>query len=141
MTEVEAVRAWYQDYLGAWMAWMESGSIEDRTTFLASYAVPLLLSADGGMRAIASAEDLADQFGHLREALIGDGYARTEQRAELVTLLNASTALYTGSFVRRRHDGSAISAFGATYVIAADHQGHKIYLVAQHAEEPPSSTG
>lgn len=60
------------------------------------------------------------------------GYHSTALLHDEVTVLNAASALYRGTFSRRRADGSEINAITATYFVTDSTAGRRISAFAVH---------
>lgn len=50
-----------------------------------------------------------------------------------VTVLNTTTALYLGTFSRRRSDGGEINRLTATYLVTDGVTGRRISVLAVHS--------
>ena len=124
------VSRWFGDYLDAFAACGRGEG--DTDSLLAYYGVPLLLTTGDGFFALTSDRQVVaavqDQVDGMRAA----GYARSETLGSEVTVLNARSALYRGTFSRQRADGSEISRLTATYLVTDGAAGRRISVLAVH---------
>ena len=121
----DEVRGWFDDYLRAFAA-LGRGEQDDPRVLLAYYAVPLLLTSDEAVLALASEREVVEgiqrQIGGMRAA----GYDHSERLSSEISILNARTAIYAAEFSRRRSDGTEIGRLAATYLITAGEPGRRI---------------
>ena len=61
------------------------------------------------------------------------GYHGSEILGSEVTILNSTSALYQGTFSRRRSDGGEISRLTATYLVTDGAAGRRISVLAVHS--------
>ena len=61
------------------------------------------------------------------------GYHGSEILGSEVTVLNSTSALYRGTFLRHRSDGSEISRLTATYLVTGGTAGRRISVLAVHS--------
>jgi hypothetical protein len=61
------------------------------------------------------------------------GYHRSEILGSEVTVLNSTSALYRGTFSRRRSDGGEISRLTATYLVTDGARGRRFSMLAVHS--------
>lgn len=131
MTAEEAER-WFGEYLDRFAA-VGRGAIEDPSVLLRFYGAPLLVTSDGGAGWFADEEALHALVRGQAEAMRSSGYDASEVLSLDITVLNATSVLVRGSFVRRRADGSEIARLGATYLIADGPGGRRIAAIALQA--------
>lgn len=126
----EPVSQWFGEYLDAFAA---CGRGErDTASMLAYYGVPLLLTTDGGFYALANEDQVVAAVQQQVDGMIAGSYARSEILDSEVTVLNATSCLYRGSFSRRRSDGVEISRLSATYLVTDGPMGRRISALAVH---------
>jgi hypothetical protein len=124
------VSQWFGEYLDAFAACGRGES--DTRALLAYYGVPLLLTADDGYMALTSGDQIVSIVHKQVEGMRAAGYATTKVLASEVTLLNAKSALYRGTFSRQRRDGSEIGRLTATYLVTDGTVGRRISALAVH---------
>jgi len=125
------VSDWFDEYLEAFASACRGES--DTAALLAYYAVPLLLTTDGGFYALTTGEQVVGGVGQQVDDLHAAGYGRTEIIESDVTVLNATSALYRGTLSRQRDDGREISRITATYLITDGAAGRRISVLAVHS--------
>lgn len=124
------VSRWFGEYLEAYAA---CGRGEAETeSLLAYYGVPLLITTDEGFFAPASGAEVVAVVQRQIDGMRAAGYARTEILASEVKVLNARSALYEGTFSRRRSDGAEINRLTMTYLITTGAAGRRISAFAVH---------
>jgi hypothetical protein len=125
------VSQWFGEYLDVFAACGRGES--DTAALLGYYGVPLLITTDGGFFALTDGDQVVavmqQQVDEMREA----GYGRSEILDSQVTVLNATSALYRGTFSRQRSDGSEISRLTATYLVTDGPSGRRISVLAVHS--------
>ena len=125
------VNRWFDEYLEAFAA---CGRGESETAaLLAYYGVPLLLTIDDGVFALTSGGEVVATVQRQVDGMRAAGYAHSETLSSEVTLLNATSALYRGTFSRRRSDGHEISRLTATYLVTKGAAGRRISALAVHS--------
>ena len=125
------VSRWFGEYLDAFAA---SGRGEsDTASLLAYYAVPLLLMTDDGLFALTSDDQVVAAAQQQVDGMRAAGYDRSEILDSQATILNSTSALYRGSFSRRRSDGAEISRLTATYLVTDGPVGRRISALAVHS--------
>jgi hypothetical protein len=129
--EIKDVSQWFDEYLDAFVACCRG----DRETpsLLAYYAVPLLLTTDGGFYALTSDDQVVGGVGQQVDGLRSAGFDRTEVLGSDVTVLNATSALYRGTFSRQRSDGGEINRMTGTYLVTDGVAGRRISVLAVHS--------
>jgi hypothetical protein len=105
---------------------------KEPAALLAYYGVPLVLTINGGSFALTSGDQVVATLKQQIEGMRAAGYARSETLASEVTVLNATSALYRGSFSRRRSDGTEINRLTATYLVTDGAAGRRISVLAVH---------
>jgi hypothetical protein len=127
------VSRWFGEYLDAFAA---CGRGEhDTASLLAYYGVPLLLTTDDGCFALTSDDQVAAAAQQQVDGMRAADYDHSEVlHFEVeVTILNATSALYRGTFSRQRGDGGEISRLTATYLVADGSVGRRIAALAVHS--------
>jgi hypothetical protein len=124
------VSRWFGEYLDAFAA---CGRGErDVASLLAYYGVPLLLTTDDGFFALTGDEQVVAVARQQVESMRAAGYDRSEILDSEVTVLNSASALYRGSFSRRRSDGTEIGRLTVTYLVTDGPSGRRISVLAAH---------
>jgi hypothetical protein len=124
------VSHWFGEYLDAFAACGRGES--DTALLLAYYAVPLLITTDGGSFALASDDQVVAAVQQQIDGMRAAGYGRSEILSSQVTALNSTSALYRGTFSRQRSDGSEINQLTATYLVTDGPAGRRISVLAVH---------
>lgn len=124
------VSRWFDEYLEAFAACGRGET--DVGSLLAYYAVPLLVSTDGGFFPLTSDDQVAAVIQQQADDMRTAGYARTETLGSEVTVLNSASALYRGTFSRQRSDGGEIGRLTATYLVTDGAAGRRISVLAVH---------
>ena len=101
---------------------MRSGS-DDMQPVVDHFRLPLLLSRDDGAMFATTAEEAGGFVRRQVEAMRAAGGDHTVAEDPEVTVLNATTGLYTTDLSRRRADGTEIGRLRATYLVTRDAQG------------------
>jgi hypothetical protein len=125
------VRHWFDEYLDAFAACCRGET--ETTSLLAYYGVPLLVATDDGFFAPNSDEQVVAAVQPQVDGLRAAGYERTEIIDSEVTVLNATSALYRGTFSRQRSDGGEINRLTATYLVTGGPAGRRISVLAVHS--------
>ena len=120
---------WFLEYLDAFAA---CGRGQRGATVLEHYDVPLLVTTDAGVMALTSEDEVVAVLQHQVDDVRGAGYDRTRILDAEVTVLNAASALYRGTFSRQRSDGQEISRLTATYLVTDAQSGRRITVLAVH---------
>jgi hypothetical protein len=126
-----AVSHWFGEYLDAFAACGRGES--DTASLLAYYGVPLMVTTDGGISPLTSDDQVVAAVQGQVEAMRASGYSRSETLDSQVTVLNATSALYRGTFSRQRGDGGEISRLTATYLVTDGPAGRRISALAVHS--------
>lgn len=98
---------------------------------LAHYDETLLITTDTLVAGPAAGEAAA-VIAAMIEGMQSDDYDHTDIVARDITLLNAQSALFTGTFSRLRRDGSEISRFTVTYLARSAGDGLAINSLSMH---------
>jgi hypothetical protein len=125
------VRRWFGEYLDAFAA---CGRGErDPASLLAYWGVPLLLTTDDGCLALTSDDQVVAAAKQQVEGMRAADYDHSQVLHFEVTVLNAASALYRGTFSRQRRDGGEISRLTATYLVTDGPVGRRIAALAVHS--------
>jgi hypothetical protein len=125
------VSQWFGEYLSAFAACGRGES--DTASLLAYYGVPLLLTTNDGFFALTSDDQVVAAVQQQVDGMRAAGYGRSEVLDSQVTVLNATSALYCGTFSRQRSDGSEVSQLTATYLVTDGPIGRRISVLAVHS--------
>jgi hypothetical protein len=125
------VSRWFGEYLDAFAACGRGD--RDLASLLAYYGVPLLLTTDDGCFALTSDDQVVAATKQQVDGMRAAGYDHSEVLDSKVTVLNATSALYRGSFSRRRRDGGEIGRLTATYLVTDGPVGRRIAALAVHS--------
>jgi hypothetical protein len=125
------VSRWFGEYLDAFAACGRGE--KDTALLLAYYGVPLLLTTDGGFFALTSDDQVVAAVRQQVDGMRASGYARTKILGSEVTVLNSASAIYRGTFSRRRSDGGEIGRLTATYLVTDGAAGRRISVLAVHS--------
>jgi len=125
------VSRWFGEYLNAFAACGRGES--DTVSLLAYYGVPLLVTTDDGFFALPSGDQVVATMQQQVDGMRAASYARSEILRSQVTVLNATSALYQGTFTRHRSDGTEISRLTATYLVTDGPAGRRISVLALHS--------
>jgi hypothetical protein len=125
------VHRWFGEYLDAFAACGRGE--KDTDSLLAYYGVPLVLTTDGGVFALASEDHVVATVHQQVEGMRAAGYDRSEIVDSEVTVLNSTSALYRGTFSRHRSDGGEIARLTATYLVTDGAVGRRISVLAVHS--------
>ena len=131
LVDVSDVRAWFQEYLVVFAACGrgESNDLRALTNF---YGVPLLLTTDATAVALLTEDEVLEAMSGQIAGMRAAGYERTATLDSDTTAINATTAIHTAAFSRRRSDGSEIGRLQATYLITDRGHGRRISVLAVH---------
>jgi hypothetical protein len=125
------VRRWFAAYVDISAACGRGERAAE--SLLSFFAVPLLVATDSGFVALTSDQQVLGSVRLLVDLMRVPGYARTRIVETDVTILNATAALYQGTFARQRSDASEITRLTATYLVTDGPLGLRISVVAVHA--------
>jgi hypothetical protein len=128
---VDDTREWFAEYVRVFEA-CGRGASDDIGRLMGYYGVPLLLTTEATAVALMTEQEVLaavhDQISGMRAA----GYDRSEMLDSETTSVNATTALHTAEFSRRRADGLEIGRLRATYLIIDSERGRRISALAVH---------
>jgi hypothetical protein len=124
------ISRWFDEYLAAFVACGRGDS--DTASLLAYYGVPLLLTTDDGFLALASDDQVVAAVRQQVEGMRAAGFGNSEILGSKVTVLNSTSALYRGTFSRRRRDGAEIDRVTVTYLVTDGAVGRRISALAVH---------
>jgi hypothetical protein len=128
--QTDDVSRWFGEYLDAFAA---CGRGERETdSLLAYYGVPMFITTDTGCFALTSEDQVIAALQPQIDGMLVAAYARSEIVDSEVTNLNATAALYRGTFSRQRGDGSEINQLTATYLVTESAAGRRISVLAVH---------
>jgi hypothetical protein len=131
IVDSQDVSQWFGDYLNAFAACCRGE--RDTESLLAYYGVPLLLTTDDGFYALTRDEQVVAVLRQQVDGMRAADYDRSEILRSEVTVLNAASALYNGTFSRQRNDGGAITRLTATYLVTDGQAGRRISALLVHA--------
>jgi hypothetical protein len=124
------ISRWFGQYADAFAS---CGRGESETaSLLTYYGVPLLITTDDGFFALATGAEVVAAVQPQIDGMRAAGYALSEVVSSEVTVLNSRSALYRGTFSRRRSDGSEIGRLTATYLVTVGAAGLRISAIAVH---------
>ena len=129
---VTDIRTWFDEYLGAFAA-CGRGESDDLRTLLQYYGVPLLLTSDETAVALTTEDEVLNAVRRQMEGMRAAGYNRSETLSSEVVAINATSALHTAEFSRRRADASEIGRMRVTYLITVGASGRRISALAVHS--------
>ena len=92
-----------------------------------------MLTTDAGSTVLADEAQVRAAARAQAHALRADGYHHSEVLQLRTTVVNRSTALLTGSFVRVRADGDEIARLDATYLLVTVPAGARLLAIAAHS--------
>ncbi len=127
-----AVGRWFDDYLEVFAAAVRGD--RDMSELLRRYAVPLLITTDDGVVSLTSADEVASVIQGQVDGLRAQRYHHTSLFNAEVTLLNASSALYRGAFVRHDVTGAELGRVAVTYLVADGSDEVQIAVLASHGD-------
>lgn len=126
-----SVGEWFRSYLDAFAACGRGES--DPGAMFDYYGVPMMFATDEDFVVLSSEEEGAAAIQTQIDGLLAAGYDHSEVLDEETTVLNATSALHTARFSRRRRDESEIGQLTATYLITDGPAGHRISAIAIHS--------
>lgn len=129
------VEQWFADYLDEFAA-LGRGEPGGAGRILRYYGAPLVLTSDAGSQVLLDEAQVSAMAQQQVDGLRAAGYHGSEVLDAETTVLNGSSALHHGSFVRRRADGSEIARLEATYLITDTTAGRRISAIALHTPRP-----
>jgi hypothetical protein len=125
------VSQWFAGYLDAFAACGRGES--DASSLLAYYGVPLLLTTDDGFFALTSDDQVVAAMRQQVDGMRAAGYGRSELLRSEITVLNATSALYQGTYSWRRSDDSEIRRPTLTYLVTDGPAGRRISVLTVHS--------
>jgi hypothetical protein len=124
------VKRWFSGYLDAFAA---CGRGERETaTLLEYYGVPLLITTDDGYYALTTDDQVVAGIQPQVDGMRAAAYSNSAIVDSEVNVLNATSALFRGTFSRQRSDGSEINRLTATYLVTDGVAGRRISVLAVH---------
>lgn len=103
-------------------------------TLLDHFGVPMIVTSDEGVVTLMTDDEAAAVMQSQVDGLRGLGFDHTEVLHSEVTVLNAASALYRGTLLRRNRDGDEIDCPTITYLVTDDVAGPRIVLLAAHSQ-------
>jgi len=122
------VRAWFAEYLDAYAACGRGEAPTD--SLLDWYGLPFLVATDAGFAALTTPEQVVAAVQPQIDGMRAGAFAGTAIAADHVTVLNATSAIYRGTFSHRDGDGHEIRRLTVTYLVTAGTDGRRISLLA-----------
>lgn len=126
------VRRWFDDYLEVFAA-VTRGE-QDMPALLRRYAVPLLITTDDGVVPLSTPDQVASVIQGQVDGLRALHYHHTSLLNAETTVLNASSALYRGAFVRHDPEGAELNRVAVTYLLTDGGDGMQIAVLASHGD-------
>ncbi|HEX4514185.1 MAG TPA: hypothetical protein VGH87_23385 [Polyangiaceae bacterium] len=124
------VNEWFREYLDAFAA---CGRGErDASALLAYYGVPIFFTTDAGCAAMTSEEQVLAVAKQQVDGMRAAQYDHSEVLESESVVVNATSAIHRGTFVRVRADGSEINRVRVTYVITESARGRRISGLLVH---------
>jgi hypothetical protein len=130
--DAAGVRSWFGEYLDAFAA-CARGEREIRA-LLGYYGVPLIVTSDDGVVVVTTDDDVVAAVEGQLDALRAAGFHHSDVLHSDLVPLNATSALYRGTFSRRHRDGGEIQAVTVTYVVTEGAAGLRISVLAAHGD-------
>jgi hypothetical protein len=124
------VDEWFHEYLDAFASCGRGD--RDADSLLAYYGVPLLLSTGDAFIALSSEDQVVAAAQQQIDGMRAADYDHSDVLSSEVTVLNATSALYRGTFSRRRTEGVEISRLTVTYLVTDGSVGRRISALALH---------
>lgn len=97
------------------------------------YGVPLLVTTDEGFVVLGSGDEVTAMVQQQAEEMRRALYDHSDVLDFESSVLNAVTARCTGSFSRRRSDGTEIGRLTATYLVTGTSDSRRISALAVHS--------
>ena len=127
----DAVSRWIEEYFGVFAACARGEG--DMAELLGHFGVPMVVTSDAGVVTLMTNDEAAAVMQSQVDGLRGLGFDRTEVLNSEVTVINAASALYRGTLLRRNRDGDEIDCPTITYLVTDDVGGPRIVLLAAHS--------
>lgn len=124
------VGRWFDEYLEVFAAAVRGE--RPIAALLDCYAVPLTLTTDEGAISLSTDDQLAAVIQGQVDGLRAQNYHHTTLSHAEVTVLNASSALYRGAFVRYDIDGAELGRVAVTYLLVEGPDAAQIAVLASH---------
>jgi NTF2-like protein (DUF6841) len=99
--DVAGIRVWFDEYLAAFAA-CGRGESDDLRALLKYYGVPLLLTTDEAAVALTTEDEVVNAVRRQIDGMRAAGYDRSETLDSEVVAMNATSALHTAEYSRRR---------------------------------------
>ncbi len=129
--EVGEVDRWFREYLSAFAA---CGRGENEAAgLLTYYGVPLLMSTDDGVVALATGDEVTAMAQRQVDGMRAAEYDHSGVLDFEISHVNAVSALCRGSFSRRRRDGTEIGRLTVTYLVTGARDSRRISVLAVHS--------
>lgn len=125
-----SVSRWFDDYVEVFAAAVRGE--RPVSELLDCYAVPLTLTTDEGAVSLSTRDQLAAVIQGQVDGLRAQRYHHTTLSTAEVTVLNGSSALYRGSFVRHDVDGAELGRVAVTYLLIDGPGSARIAVLASH---------
>jgi hypothetical protein len=116
--DAHGVRQWFVDFLDTFSACGRGD--RDIAELLRFYGVPMLLTSDEGVIALATDEQVAATIQGQIEGLRAAGFHHSEVLHDEVTILNATSALLRVALSRLHRDGSELLRPTVTYLLTGN---------------------
>ena len=124
------VGRWFDDYLEVFAAAVRGE--RPMAALLDCYALPLTLTSDEGALSLSTHDQLAAVIQGQVDGLRAQRYHHTTLSSAEVTVLNDSSALYRGAFVRHDVDGAELGRIAVTYLLIDGPGAAQIVVLASH---------
>lgn len=128
----DAVSRWIDGYFAVFAECARGEG--DMAVLLGHFGVPMVVTTDEGAVTLMTDDEGAAMMQSQVDGLRGLGYDHSEVLHSEVTVLNAASALYRGTLLRRNHDGKEIDCPTITYLVTDDVAGPRIVLLAAHSQ-------
>lgn len=125
-----SVQRWFDDYLEVFATAVRGE--RPVSALLDCYAIPLILTTDEGAITLSTQDQRAAVIQGEVDGLRAQRYHHSTQSHVEVTVLNESSALYRGSFVRHDDDGAELGRFAVTYLLVDGTDTARIAVLASH---------
>jgi len=97
--------------------YFEAYSRGDMVAVMKFVNVPLVINGPKGFTAFTTADETLDWYTKLHDAVVKQGYAKSQWTDLGVKLLGQSYAVASGTYVRYKTDGSELNRSGGTYIL------------------------
>lgn len=99
------------------------------------FHIPWILSGSGGVQVTETAEEALESFESSLAGLLERDWDRSIYRTANVCVLNAGTAIVSGTNTRTRADGSIMSVGGVSYILGMTDDGWRIISYSGHSPD------